>query len=362
MSLQAFTEALRAVRASTCLAAGFVLSACSHGATTKIDSASQAVAPAFSLEPTRPNDQFDLAMRYEAGDGVQGDDAWAEYWAWRAARQGNQPARDWLRKRAHAEPFDEAAIVWDVLKHYRRRAHPSAQVWLALSGPDPMTGGEPRRELEEALPVIREKALRGNAWAKYLVGAAHDFALTDWGEARRWYTEAAELGNVLAQDGLGHIYADGRGTPEDGAQAARWFQAAANQGYAPSESMLGWLYDTGRGVGQNPAEALRWFAAAAAQGDATGQANLGTLYDRGRGTREDPKEAARWYQKAADQGLAFAQYRLGTLYAAGRGVPRDENEALRWFHAAAQGGNVEAADAVHLIEARARLRRAAPAK
>jgi hypothetical protein len=174
-----------------------------------------------------------------------------------------------------------------------------------------MTGREPRRELEEALPVIREKALRGNAWAKYLVGAAHDFALADWGEARRWYTEAAELGNVLAQDGLGHIYADGRGTPEDGAQAARWFQAAANQGYAPSESMLGWLYDTGRGVGQNPAEAKRWFAAAAAQGDAAGQANLGSLYDRGRGTPEIPTSGA--VVRGCRPGLAFAQYRLGTL-------------------------------------------------
>jgi TPR repeat protein len=102
MSLQAFTEALRAVRASTWLAAaGFVLSACSH-ATTKIDSASQAAAPAFALEPTRPDDQFDLAIRYEAGDGVQGDDAWAEYWAWRSARQ-ESTARDWLRKRAHAD-------------------------------------------------------------------------------------------------------------------------------------------------------------------------------------------------------------------------------------------------------------------
>jgi TPR repeat protein len=356
MSLHAFTASLAAT--------GFILSACSHKGAMKIDAASQgAAAPTFAPDPSRPEEQFDLAMRYDSGDGVAGDDAWAEYWAWRAALQGHEPARDWLRKRAHAEPFDQGIVVFEALERHKKWAHPSAQLWLALAGPDPKASSETRRDLvEHALPVIRDQALRGNAWSKYLVGAVHDLALADATEARRWYSEAAELGNVLAQDSLGHLYEEGRGVPADSREAARWFQAAANQGYAPSESMIGWLYDTGRGVAQNPAEALRWFTAAAAQGDAAGQANLGTLYDRGRGTAEDPKEAARWYLKAAEQGLAFAQYRLGSLYVTGRGVGRDEDQALRWFRAAAQGGSAEAVDSIHLVEARARARRAAPAK
>src|SRR6516162_249944 len=94
-------------------AAAFVLAlpACSHETATKVES------PAFALEPARPEEQFDLAMRYDAGNGVMGDDAWAEYWAWRAAIQGNEPARDWLRKRAHAEPLDQGIIVFEALTH-----------------------------------------------------------------------------------------------------------------------------------------------------------------------------------------------------------------------------------------------------
>jgi TPR repeat protein len=328
----------------------------------KIDSASRAgESPAFSLAPARAEEQFDLAMRYEAGNGLAADDAWAEYWAWRAAVQGHGLAREWLRKRARTEPLD-AVMVFDVLNGTPKKVHRSAELWLVLAGPDPRAGAETRRDLlQQSFPVIREQALRGNAWAKYLVGAVHEFAFSDSSEARRWYAESAELGNVLAQDSLGHLYEEGRGVAADSAQAAHWFQAAASQGYAPSESMLGWLYDTGRGVTENSAEALRWFSAAAAQGDVVGQANLGSLYDRGRGTPEDPKEAARWYLKAAEQGLPFAQWRLGSLYATGRGVARDEEQALRWLRAAAQAGNADASSGIRIIEARARARKASPA-
>jgi TPR repeat protein len=336
MSCLAIIKPLRAIALEgTWLAAAsfaIALPACAQHATLKVDSASQAAGgspPPFSLEPGRPEEQFELALRYESGNGVDGDDAWAEYWAWRSALQGNDPAREWLRRRAYAEPIDQSAIVViDVLNHFKRRAYPSAQLWLALSGPDPKDGSENRREaielVEEALPVVHQRALRGDIWAKYLVGAVEDFAFSDWTEARRWYAEAAELGNVLAQDSLGHLYEEGRGGPTDGAEAARWFQAAAAQGYARSESMLGWLYDNGLGVAQNPQEAMHW------------------------------------YLKAAQQGMVFAQNKLGSLYATGRGVARDENEALRWYRAAVQGGSTEAAQNIRLVEARAKAHRAPP--
>src|SRR5262245_29491585 len=126
MSLQAFTGALRAVaRAGSWMAAaGFVVSlpACSQSMAARIDSPLQAAgdARALSLAPTRGEDQFELAMRYDTGNGIGADDAWAEYWAWRAALQGNGPARDWLRKRAHAEPLD-AVVEYNVLTRSQNR-------------------------------------------------------------------------------------------------------------------------------------------------------------------------------------------------------------------------------------------------
>ncbi len=299
-----------------------LLPACAREATTRVESAS---APAFALEPARPEEQFQLAMRYDSGNGLQADDAWAEYWAWRAALQGYEPAREWLRRRAHAEPLDQVGIVViDVLHHSRKRAYPSAELWLAMAGTSQDGAAETPRDaralVEEALPVVREKALRADVWSKYMLGAVYDFAFADDAEAFRWYAEAAEQGNVLAEDSLGHMYEAGRGVTADNAQAVHWFRAAADQGYARSQAMLGWLYENGRGVPEDPAEALRW------------------------------------YLQAARQGMPAAQVRVGSLYAAGHGVARDEGEAMRWLRSAADAGSAEAATKIRVIEAKSHMR------
>src|SRR6266566_2270199 len=145
MSCEAFCGR-RALLASAWFA--LALPACSHEGAIKIDTASQAAGqgPPFSLAPAQPEAQFQLAMRYDSGKGVEPDDAWAEYWAWRSARQGYEPARDWLRKRTYAEPIDQPALLWiELLNQMKNRSHPSAGIWLALAGPDPKVGSEDRR-------------------------------------------------------------------------------------------------------------------------------------------------------------------------------------------------------------------------
>ena len=171
MSLQAFTGPLRAVaRAGSWIAAaGLVLAvpACSHGLATKIDSASQAAseAPAFSLAPAKAEEQFDLAMRYDSGNGVGADDAWAEYWAWRAALQGYAPARDWLRKRARAEPLD-AIVVFDVLT---RSKIEGSSIRAALAGPRRTRPGSRSRNPPRSAPAIVPGHSRASA-ARQRVG------------------------------------------------------------------------------------------------------------------------------------------------------------------------------------------------
>ena len=54
----------------------------------------------------------------------------------------------------------------------------------------------------------------------------------DYVEARRWYTLAAEQGNLNAQHNLGAMHCTGRGGPVDYAAAATWWKRAADQGDA----------------------------------------------------------------------------------------------------------------------------------
>ncbi len=115
------------------------------------------------------------------------------------------------------------------------------------------------------------------------------------------YCKAAEQGDADAQYGLGRLYYEGRGVPQDYAQAVTWYRKAAEQGYAEAQCAMGKAYYFGQGVPL------------------------------------DDAQAATWFRKAAEQGVAVAQWLLGGLYNGGRGVPQDYAEAYFWLDVAAAG-------------------------
>lgn len=75
--------------------------------------------------------------------------------------------------------------------------------------------------------------------------------------AKKYYTEEAELGNPVAQNGLGNLYYLGLGVPIDHMKASSWYFAAASQGFGAAQLNLGHLYSQGLGV---PVDAMRAFA------------------------------------------------------------------------------------------------------
>jgi TPR repeat protein len=131
----------------------------------------------------------------------------------------------------------------------------------------------------------------------------------DSAEAVRLYRQAADLGDPLAQNNLGAMYAAGEG-----------------------------------GLKRSDREAAELYRLAAEQGLPAAQANLAVFYRRGgAGIRRDEREAVRLWALAADEGDAGAQNNLATMYAEGRGgLARDMDEARRLWKAAADQGNEEA--------------------
>ena len=79
---------------------------------------------------------------------------------------------------------------------------------------------------------------------------------------------AAEHGNAQAQNGLGFMYAQGKGVPQDDAEAVRWYRMAAEQGFTEAQTGLGVMYAQGKGVPQDYVEAYKWFDLPATKGDA----------------------------------------------------------------------------------------------
>jgi hypothetical protein len=182
----------------------------------------------------------------------------------------------------------------------------------------------------------------GPARAGPLEEADAAFSAGDYATAFHLLKPLAEQGIARAQNGLGVMYGQGLGVPQDPAEAFKWHRRSAEQGYARAQFSLGLMYADGVGVDKRPAEALRWLLRAAAQGLVEAQLTVGSMFARGEGADQDLMEAIKWYRRAAEQGDAEAQFRLGHMYDVSEGVPRQPDEAARWYRKAAEGGHAEA--------------------
>jgi TPR repeat protein len=194
----------------------------------------------------------------------------------------------------------------------------------------------------EAVKWFRQAAERGDAVAQLWLGRMFYLGLEvakDYPEAVKWYRKAADQGNSTAQYDLGNMYRRGCGVAKDDSEAVKWFGKSADQGNAMGQCNLAWMYLNGVGVPKDYPEALKWYKRAAEQGYPMAQVNLGKIYENGYGVPKDFGAARKWYRQAADQGNAFGQRNLGRMYKDGRGVPKDLAEAAKWYGKAADQGD-----------------------
>lgn len=184
------------------------------------------------------------------------------------------------------------------------------------------------------------------------------------------YKQAADLGDVDAQNQVGKYLFEGRGvtadpeaaliwlrtaaqsgnpdhlfdlavaletfgTPED---AATHYQEAANAGHMESIVSLGVLYQNGTGVTQDYEKAVALYVAAADAGHARAQNNLGLLFVRGHGVAQNYEQAVALFAASADQGLPQAMTNLGVMYDNGFGVAQSDEAAAEWYRRGGRGG------------------------
>ena len=84
---------------------------------------------------------------------------------------------------------------------------------------------------------------------------------------------------------------------------AKW-RVAADAGVPNAQHGLGWIYENGLGVPQNYKTSAKWYSKAADQGHGGAQLNLGNFYDNGRGLPKDYKKAAAYFSRAAENNIA----------------------------------------------------------
>ncbi len=107
--------------------------------------------------------------------------------------------------------------------------------------------------------------LAAPAWAGFDEGLAA-WKRGDYATALREIRPLAEQGHAKAQWGLGVLYDNGYGVPQDHAAAVKWYRKAAEQGVVEAQYNLGLMYAKSQGVPQNYVQAHKWASLAATQG------------------------------------------------------------------------------------------------
>ncbi len=110
----------------------------------------------------------------------------------------------------------------------------------------------------------------GVCWSADFQKGLAAYSRGDYATALRELRPLAEQGDARAQTGLGFMYKNGQGVPQDDKTAVKWYTLAAEQGYAVAQYNLGLMYRRGQGVPQDNVYAHMWGSIAASNGSETG--------------------------------------------------------------------------------------------
>jgi len=188
------------------------------------------------------------------------------------------------------------------------------------------------------LPLLEDKAEKGNAKAQYALGWVYFVGLgTEKNDEKAllWMTKAAGQDLVAAQETIGSMYLLAKDLPNNYAIAKAWLQKSAEKNNPDAWNGLGGIYS--QGLGERSEEHTSELQSPAMISYAADRAdsNLGFIYYEGKLVPKDLKEAARYMRLAADKNNVRATYNLGVMYRDGLGVAQDSDKAFQLFLKAA---------------------------
>ena len=221
----------------------------------------------------------------------------------------------------------------------------------------------------EAQKYLTKAAEMGLPHAMYGLANLHGFK-GDKKQAFKWYLKAAENGLIDAYYYVGNAYKRGEGVQQDSQKALKWLELAAEYQIRDAARELAEIYQEGLGnVPQNLEKAQEFYLLAkesgenversvqqlqsrlavrddfgallerAKEGNLEAQKDLAMAYVRGDEIEQNYEEAFKWYKAAAEQGDADAQNSLYNRYAKGEGVEQNSEEAMKWLHRSADQGH-----------------------
>lgn len=191
--------------------------------------------------------QYELAMLYSRGDGVQIN-------------------------------FKEAFRLFYLAATNVSMPYPGAYTCLGLLFYE---GVGTERNLEESIKWYRKGAEAGDSEAMYCLGLSYQkgegVPQSDI-EAVKWFQLATDEGHAYAANNLGYMYAIGKGVNKDLNKAGILYLQAAKEGSSKAQYTVGlWFLEGLFNFPKNEKEALFWLKKAASQGDTNAQIKIAEL-------------------------------------------------------------------------------------
>ena len=301
--------------------------------------------------------QYEFALMYYEGKGLDQDFEKAFQWFKRSADQGYAPSQYKL-----AYMYENNELIQkdfqEAFRWYEKAAEQGYAQAQQHLGRMYYFGEGTQRDFQKALYWHKRAAEQGYSLAQFSLGYIYltgEGTQIDFQKAFYWYKKAAEQGDDSSQHFLGLMYYEGKGVQKDVQEAFYWHKRAAEQGYDPAQYTLSLMFYYGEGTQQNLDQAVYWIEEAimqgsletpdwykrlAEQGDAAVQSGLAFMYYEGKGVNQDFKQAFHWFKRSAEQGYAPSQYDLAIIYSIGEevGVEKDLSKTYYWLIEASKQG------------------------
>ena len=291
----------------------------------------------------------------------------AYYYAWGVEKNVRKAFQYWSRAAAKNEPIalcslamlHQQGILFEqedpekAMQLYQQAAATEsttaqfllAQCYLYAKG----TQANPTQALQLLQQAAQEFELQVKTKADILYSLAVFYAqdlnvFQNIEQAQQYLKLAAREGSVHAALDMAYAYLNADyGFTQDLLQARVYFSQAMQVGNIEAQTQLAILLLEGRGGEQDQAQALAYLTAATTQQDALAMVYLARCYEQGWAVTEDMPQALALYRQAMALGEAEAYYHMGRLSAQGHGMPRNIEQALIWLEQAQYLGHAKAA-------------------
>lgn len=166
----------------------------------------------------------------------------------------------------------------------------------------------------------------------------------DFVSAMKWYLKAA--GSKHPHPGamyrIGMLYLEGKGVPQDTETAIKWLELGSRGGAGWASEALTNLYRSGKGTKKNISRAIELLKEQTERGDTSVHRQLGMMYYFGDEVPADHDLAFKHLSSViATPGQHFdgpVYSILGYMYEAGKGTPRDLDKAFKFHKIGAEAG------------------------